>query len=122
MNLKEEMLESAGIAKPRKSIERLITNGIYFNNNFEYDLKIAVEEGVITSNFANLLKNSINQDVIINKFFNTYAPMVEKTLENKINNLENELENSSVLEESENYIKELDDLRKKQEKIRNLTC
>ena len=122
MNLKEEMLEAAGISMPRKSIERLISNGVYFDKSLDYDLKIAVEEGVITSSYANMIRHSAKKDEAINKFFNVFAPMVESLIEEKIDYLENELENSTVLEESEKYNERLEELRKKIEIIRNLTC
>jgi hypothetical protein len=122
MNLKEEMLEAAGISIPRKSIERLIINGAYFDKSLDYDLRMAVEEGVITSSYANMIRHSAKKGEVINKFFNVFAPMVESLIEEKINYLENELENSTVLEESEKYSEELEDLRKKVENIRNMIC
>lgn len=122
MNLREEMLEIAGLNDSRKSIERLMSNGAYFDKSYDHDLRVAVQEGVITSSYANVLRHSVGSGEIINKFFDTYVPLVEKALDRKIDYFENELENSSVIEESEKYNEELENLRNKKEKIRNILC
>lgn len=122
MGFKEEMLEAAGISNSRKSIERLMSNGAYFDKSYDHDLRVAVQEGVITSSYANVLRHSVGSGEAIDKFFNVYAPLIEEALDRKIDYFENELENTSLIEESEKYNEELETLRNKKEKIRNILC
>ena len=122
MNLREEMLEAAGLKRPRASILRLVTEGSFFNRNLGNDLRVAVEEGVITSSDAHIIKMKVTSESVVDKFFDEYARAVDLILEKRIDDIEDNIEGCTLIEESETLNEEIEDLRSKREIIRNILC
>lgn len=120
MGLKQEMLESAGVVTSRRSVIHLITEGIYSNKSLHNDLKTAVYEGILTESDAMALRRKATTKNKISHIFNEQLPALKKEIEERINYLENEIENSSVLMESEHMSEELFNLTSTLEKIKDI--
>lgn len=120
MGLKQEMLESAGVATSRRSVIHLITEGIYSNKSLHNDLRTAVYEGILTESDAMVLRRKATTKNKISHIFNEQLPALKEEIEERINYLENEIENSSVLTESEHMSEELFNLTSTLEKIKDI--
>jgi hypothetical protein len=120
MGLKQEMLESAGIITSRKSIIHLITEGIYSDKSLHNDLKTAVYEGILTESDAMALRRKATTKNKIYHIFGEQLPALKEEIEERISYLENEIENSNVLTESEHMSEELLNLTSTLEKIKDI--
>ena len=121
MDIKEEMLEIAGIYKKKNTITGLITEGLYFNSNLNRELKNAVSNKIITNKEAVLLKEkSENLEEAVDFLFDNLIPRAEKALEEGIEKLEESIENSVLLEESEQYEDKINSIKERLERVRNI--
>lgn len=120
MGFRQEILESAGVVTSRRSVIHLITEGIYSNKSLHNDLRTAVYEGILTESDAMALRRKATTKNKISHIFNEQLPALKKEIEERINYLENEIENSSVLMESEVMSEELLELNSTLEKIKDI--
>lgn len=120
MGFRQEILESAGVVTSRRSVIHLITEGIYSNKSLHNDLRTAVYEGILTESDAMALRRKATTKNKISHIFNEQLPALKKEIEERINYLENEIENSSVLMESEVMSEELNELNSTLEKIKDI--
>ena len=118
MNLREEMLEQAGVNLYKNIVSDLIVGGLFFNENLNRDLTRAVSGRYITLSESNKLKKMSQNS--LDYFFQELLPKVKNKLEADIFLAEDRLENASVLEEGEDLVGKLDILRERYNKIKDL--
>lgn len=121
MNIRNEMLESAGVYKRKNKVPQLIEEGLYFNNNLERDLRNAVSIGAITNSDVKGLKNKAHNTIeAVNYLFEDLIPRAKEAIENEIEMLEEKITVSTNYEESVAIEESLEVLRDKYNKIKDL--
>ncbi len=121
MSLRDKMLQDAGIYWSEDKIRKIFKYGILFDETATRDLEDCLRKELITQEeFRRLRGMSVDREKIIKEFFETVAPYVHSVLEETIENTENNLENSLLQEDIGTFSTILEDLRDKKNKLEGI--
>lgn len=120
MDIKREMLESSGVYTKKNIVSDLLAGGLFFNDNLDKDLTIAVRSGVMSLTEANKLKRLAKSGKEYDYFFETLLPKVKESLEESMMITENSIEHSTSYEESTTLEEWLEIQRDRYNRIKDL--